>query len=259
MTTLAEKQEAFLAALLDEDAALPRDWGERQGAGMHVYRGNYRAALLKAMRTTYERTNAALGDRAFTRAAINHAIAHPPTGWTLDAAGEGFAETCVRTFPERADAAELARLEWRLLELATAADSEPMTQAEFADASAGFGDADWMELRLAIQPRAEAFVVRHDLEALWREPDGQEDRSLDTPRTCLAYREGERTTFAMLDADHAAAFEAMRSGTSYGQLIGMLVADEPEPSGEEVQAAAMRAGTMLGEWLGLGVVTGLNP
>ena len=41
---LATRQEAFLAAILDEGAPAPNGWGNSQAAGMAVYRGNYRGA-----------------------------------------------------------------------------------------------------------------------------------------------------------------------------------------------------------------------
>ena len=49
MSDLAERQSAFLRSILDEDAPLPSGWGNSQAAGMAVYRGNYRSALMGAL------------------------------------------------------------------------------------------------------------------------------------------------------------------------------------------------------------------
>lgn len=264
--TLAQRQDAFLNSILDENAALPKGWGNSQAAGLAVYRGNYRSALMGALAESYERTALLLGPRAFAQASINQAIAHPPAGWTIDEAGARFDETCAKLFPDNPAASQLAWLEWTMLELATAPDSAPMLAQDFASASAEFGDEDWGELRLEFQPRAKARLVTHDLETLWRalgSGEGVPDTALETPLTCLVSREDERPTFTLLEADHTPAFAAMQEGATYGELIAILLGDneEPnhEPSGEDIQSAAMRAGGMLGAWLGEGLITGINP
>lgn len=262
MTTLADRQDAFLRSILDESAPLPKGWGNSQAAGMAVYRGNYRSALMGALAETYERTALLLGPKAFAQASINHAIAHPPSGWTIDEAGEGFDETCAKLFPDSPRVAQLAWLEWAMLELATAPDAQRLSAQDFAAASAEFGDEDWGELRLEFQPRAQARLVTHDLEALWRsvgEADQIPDIQLETPRTCIALREGERPTFTLLDADHVEAFAAMRSGASYGELIAVLLGENETPSAEDIQKAAMRAGGILGVWLNEGLIVAINP
>lgn len=262
MTSLAERQGAFLRALLDEEAPLPVGWGNSQAAGLAVYRGNYRSAIMGALAETFERTELHVGERAFAQASINHAIAHPPSGWTIDEAGQEFDRTCAALFADRPEVAELAWLEWAMLGLATAPDFEPLTPQDFAHAVAGFGDEDWGEMRLALQSRATARLVNHDLEALWRALDSGGERPdirLSQPQCCLVWREGERLTFTLVEADHAAAFAAIQGGTSYGELIGMLVGNDPDHSEEAIRNAAMRAGAILGRWLNEGIVVAINP
>lgn len=262
MTSLAERQGAFLCALLDDEAPLPAGWGNSQVAGLAVYRGNYRSAIMGALAETFERTALHVGERAFAQAAINHAIANPPAGWTIDEAGQGFDRTCAALFADRPEVAELVWLEWAMLELATAPDCEPFTPQDFALAVADFGDEDWGEMRLALQPRATTRLVDHDLEALWRAlGSGGEhpDLGLSQSQCCLVWREGERPTFTLVEADHAAAFAAVQGGASYGELIGMLIGDDPDPSEEAIRNAAMRAGAILGRWLNEGIVVAINP
>ena len=262
MTDLARRQEAFLASILDESAPAPEGWSNSQAAGMAVYRGNYRSALMGALAETFERTALCLGPQAFAQASINHAIAHPPSGWTIDEAGEGFEETCANLFPDRPEASELAWLEWTMMELATAPDVAPLAAEDFASASAQFGDEDWGELRLAFQPRAKARLVEHDLEALWRaigSGQDQPDTRLAAPAACIASRHGERPTFTLLEADHAAAFSAMQEGATYGELIAVLLGGNEAPTPEDIQSAAMRAGAMLGAWLHEGLIVAINP
>ena len=262
MTNLAQRQDAFLQCILDEGAPAPEGWGNSQAAGMAIYRGNYRSALMGALTETYERTALLLGPKAFAQASINHAIAHPPSGWTIDEAGEGFDQTCAHLFPDRPQAAELAWLEWTMLQLATAPNSQPLSAHDFATASAEFGDEEWSGLRLSFQPRAKVRLVHHDLETAWRALGAEDklpDTLLENPRACIATREGERPTFTLMEADHANALCAMQEGASYGELIAGLLEGSDAPSAEDIQSAAMRAGGMLGVWLNQGLIIALNP
>jgi hypothetical protein len=263
MISLAERQDAFLKSILDDSAPVPEGWGNRQAVGMNVYRGNYRSALMGALAETYERTARYVGEKAFAQASINHAIAHPPAGWTIDEAGAGFDVTCANMFSNNPEVAELAWLEWAMLELATAEDCTPITPQDFAEASAGFGEDEWSSLTLALQPRASARIVHHDLEALWRALSGDggsiPELRLNDAKTCLAFREGERPTFILAEADNTLAFDAMRGGASYGEMIMALLGEENDPSPEAIEGAAMRSGAILGRWLNEGLIAALNP
>ena len=264
---LAERQAAFLRAILDESAPLPDGWSNRQTAGMAVYRGNYRSAVMGSLADTFERTALYAGAQPFAQASINHVIKHPPTGWTLDAAGAGFDQTCAKFFAGNPEIAELAWLEWAMLDLATAPDSTPMDPAGFGAATAEFGDEDWGGLRLSFGPRTDARLVNHDLPVIWRslgddlqsKAVSQAGGALSAPQTCLVWREGERPTFTMAEADHADAFAVMQGGATYGDLIGHLIGNDPEPDEQAVQNAAMRGGAILGRWLQEGILIGINP
>ncbi|MGB3471596.1 MAG: DNA-binding domain-containing protein, partial [Erythrobacter sp.] len=255
-----DKQAAFMRAILDDSAPLPEEWGNSHALGMSVYRGNYRTALMGVLESSFERTARYMGEDAFRQAGINHLIAHPPAHWTIDAVGEGFDRTCAQLFPGNAEVAELAWLEWIMLELASAPDTNPISPQDFAQGSADFGDEEWMRLALTFQPRAAVQMVTHDLTALWKslndESDERDLRGYDTPQGCLAWREGERPTFLMVDAENASAFAAMQEGARYGDLIGLLAGDQPDETA--IQNAAQSAGAMLGQWLNEGLVIGFN-
>lgn len=259
-TSLAKRQAAFMQAILDEDAPLPEGWGNSQAAGMSVYRGNYRGALMDALANTFERTARYVGEDAFRQASAHHAIAHPPSGWTIDEAGEGFDATCAELFGENPEVAELAWLEWAMLQVSTGPDIAPLDPAGFGAKTAEFGDEEWMSLAVEFQPRAAAAIVQHNLTGLWQalEEEGQPlpELQLLEARGCVVSREGERPTFMLVDPNSANAFSAMQSGASYGDIIGLLAGEEPDD--EAVQQAAMRAGEMLGGWLQEGLIVGLK-
>ena len=262
-TSLAQRQADFFRAILDENAPLPPGWGNSQAAGMAVYRGNYRSAVMGALASTYERVASYVGEKAFRQASINHVIANPPSGWTIDDVGRGFDLTCASYFKDNPEVAELAWLEWAMLELATAPDCEPLDAEAFAAESADFGDEDWGELRLAFQPRANSRIVGHDLIAMWQAlSDGAQERPqlrLGTDKGCIAWREGDRPTFLLFEADETRAFQAMQKGAAYGEIISILLGEDAEPDAEAIQQAAMRAGGLLGQWLQEGLITAINP
>jgi len=251
MTALLDKQQAFMRAILDEDAPLPDGWGERHAAGMSVYRGNYRAALMDALAASFERTMRYVGEAPFQQACAHHLIAHPPASWTLDDAGQGFDATCAELFGDNPEVGELVWLEWAMLQVGSAPDLDPLTPEEFSAETAQFDDAAWMGLRVEFQPRAEARLVQHDLTALWNalEEDGQglPDAALQQPMGCIVWREGERPVFSLADPTEGQAFAAMQAGASYGDIIALLAGEEPDD--QAVQDAAMSAGAMLGGWL----------
>ncbi len=259
-TTLADRQAAFMRAILDEGAPLPAGWGNSQTTGMIVYRGNYRSALMDALKNTFERTARYVGEGAFKQAGAHHVIGNPPAGWTIDEAGAGFDMTCAELFGENPEVAELAWLEWAMIDVSTAPESNPLDPAGFGAATAEFGDEDWMSLKVEFQSRAAGRLVHYNLAALWNalEEDGLDlpDPLLREPQGCLVWREDERPTFILVDTDNAQAFAAMHGGASYGDVI-MLLAGE-EPSEDAVSDAAMRAGSFLGNWLQEGLITGLK-
>ncbi len=249
-----------MRAILDEGAPLPDGWGNSHAQGLSVYRGNYRSALMGALASSFERTARYVGEDAFRQAGINHLIAHPPVHWTIDAAGADFDQTCAGLFGDHPEVAELAWLEWTMLELASAPDTAPLSPQDFGAASAAFGDADWLGLGLTFQPRAAARTVGHDLTALWRALGADEPhtgaQAHDPAQGCLVWREGERPTFQLVDADNARAFIAMQDGARYGDLIALLAGDNTDEAA--IQTAAHAAGVMLGQWLGEGLVIGIE-
>lgn len=253
---LGALQNAFMAQVLDENAPLPHGWGGRHAAGIGVYRGNYRSALVEAMRSTYERTARWVGEDAFRRAAAHHLIAHPPSSWTIDDAGAGFDRTCAELFAGDAEVAELAWLEWTMLEVLTAPDVAPLDLPGFTKATSRFGEDDWANLKLTFVPGCGARMLAHDLRAIWQALDEEElirpEFALETGRGCLVWREGERPTFIMVEAEEIRALEAMRQGASYGEVCTMIATDG------DSSGAVMRAGAMLGRWLREGLIAAIR-
>lgn len=255
MSTLAARQSAFLAAIHDDAASLPAGWGARQAAGMAIYRNNYRVALVEALKETFARTARWVGEEAFQRAAAHHVIVNPPTSWTLDDAGQGFAETLDELFPGDPEVGELGWVEAAMHHVFSAEDAAPLDAAGFAAATSGFAAEDWDGLHLTFMPRIATRLVRHDLAAIWQ-ATGEEDPALPDydlplPLACHVCREGEQPVFVMAPGHEADGISAMQDGASFGALCALLAGHfSPE-------AAATEAGAMLGRWLHMGLIRGL--
>ncbi|TRD11758.1 DUF2063 domain-containing protein [Erythrobacter insulae] len=259
---LAERQAAFMRAILDENAPLPEGWSNSQAAGMAVYRGNYRSALVGALENTFERTARYVGEGPFKQACAHHAIAHPPSGWTIDEAGAGFDMTCAQLFTNNPEVAELAWLEWVMLRVSSGPDQTPLDAQSFGQQTSAFDDDDWMQLRLQFQPLSRAREVSANLTGLWNAlEDGFDDARpapmLDQPKGCIVSREAELPTFQMTTPEAARAFSAMQNGAAYGDAIVMIAGEDAGLA--TIQKAAMQVGAMVGEWLNEGIITGLNP
>ncbi|MFA6220035.1 MAG: DNA-binding domain-containing protein [Erythrobacter sp.] len=255
MIALLDRQEAFLGAILDDNAALPEGWGAREQAGLEIYRNNYRVALVEALRATYERTGRLVGEDPFRQAAAHHCIAHPPSSWTLDLVGAGFADTCTELFADDPDVGELAALEWAMGQVFTAADAAPLTIESFAGQTAGFAEGDWATLRLAFLPGLAVLETRYDLVQLWSalECDGAsaEPVLLDQSRSVVVWREQERPVFVLRAKWEGEALLAMQRGASFGEACAIVVVALGEEDG------AAEAGAMLARWLADGLVAAI--
>jgi hypothetical protein len=252
MNRLALRQEEFLACLLDDAAPVPQGWDARRAAGMAVYRNAYRARLVEALREMFERTARLVGDVAFGQAAAHHLITRPPSGWTIDLAGEGFSETCAELFAHDPDVAEVAWLEWAMHCAFTATDVEPLTVAHFVAATAEFATEQWDALRLRLMPGTALRPVAHNLVELWEAlaaPSGEPPvERLLQPQYALLWRERERPGFVLVPEQNGHALAGLLSGGTFGQLCASL-AETTGPS-----EAAASAGAMLRGWIELGLV-----
>lgn len=251
MSALAARQSAFMESLLDDERALPDGWTQRHAAGLDIYRNNYRSALVEALRATFERTERLVGEDTFARAAAHHLIMHPPSSWTLDLAGAGFAETCQDLFPSDPEVAELAWLEWSMHLAFVARDARPLTSEVFLESAGDFDEEDWAGLRLAFKPGLKLRDTAHDLKRLWSSlhTSGQQPEivPLTEPSSNIVWREGERPVFITVSQAEGRALTAMMDGASYGEVCETLVAQQ----GSEGIALA---GTILRRWLCEGMV-----
>lgn len=254
--SLQQLQADFIACLHDADAPLPRGWGAAMARGFEVHRNNYRHALMEAMRSTFERTLRWVGDAPFEAAAAHHLVAHPPSGWTLDDVGAGFAQTAAALFAREPEVADLAALEWAMHRAFVAADATALGLAGFRDATAGFAEDDWSGMRLMTLPGIGIVEVGTDCVALWRGLAGDarppEPPRLARPHAAIVWREGWQPVCCLVDAGEADALRAAVAGTTFGGLCRQLAGCHGQ------EGAAREAGRLLAWWLEAGLLAGVE-
>ena len=248
-------QADFMASLHDAGRPLPPGLDARMAPGVAVYRNNYRNALMDAMRSTFERTRCWVGDAAFDAVAAHHLVLSPPSGWTLDDAGRGFARTAAALFAHDPEVGDLAALEWAMHRAFAAADAAVLDVAAFRHATEGFGDDDWAAMRLLAQPALRIVTVRTDCVALWQAlADGARPATpapLARAHAAIVWREGWHPVCRLASEAEGDALRAIRDGMNYGGVCERLAARR----GAEV--AAREAGRMLAEWLHAGLLSGM--
>jgi len=256
MTSLAKLQNRMMACLVEESTPLSGHWSEQQQAGLAVYRNNYRAATLEALSNVYERTARLVGEATFTRAAIHYLVTHPPYSWSLDRLGEGFFSICEALFKNDPEVAELARLEWTMHCVFTSQDCEPMQAVNFANATTGFTEDEWCEMRLRFTSELTVHTCAYDLISLWQDTADDQttpvSHKLSEPHAVMIWREAERPVFRLVSSYETTALQAMMAGASYGDACELVI----DILGEDEAASA--AGNMLGRWITDGVVLGIE-
>jgi len=170
MPSLAERQRAFAAALLDPAVPVPADLVDPEGRAsprrFDVYRNNVATALIEALESSFPAVRRLVGESFFREAALRFAVAQPPSSPVLLNYGVEFP-----SFLERFEPAtslpylpDVARIERAWIEAHHAADATPLDPATLAGVSANHAG----EIRFAVHPSVR--VVRSPYPALtiWR-------------------------------------------------------------------------------------------
>ena len=217
--------------------------------GLAAYRNNYRTQLVNVLRASYPQLRSLLGDEAFLELAIHHIEHRPPSSWTLDAYGADLAESLLALYPRHPDLQELAWIEWTLSEIFVAADATACSPEDLAG-------IDWESATLRLCPSLRLRTATTNAAAIWSSlqddtapPDAE---MLDAPAGFAAWRQGFRSRLRQLDALEHAALLSLGEHGRFSALCDALVGQ----LGEE--AGIARAGQWLADWIGSGIVAGVD-
>lgn len=238
---LADLQHAFQAHVVDGVSPPPPACvnGER---GYRVYRHAYRATLRDALRDTYARTAAWLGDEAFDAVTSSYVATVRSTSWTLGDYGDLFVDALAAAHPDDPEVAELAWLEWHLRRAFSAASARPVDRETLTS-------VDWERASLGLQPSLAARIVMSDVAGIWRALG--EERApgrvlLPITGGLVVWRDGLQPRFRTTTATEADALEALLAGETFAQVARGVGGDPGEIGG------------MLARWLDDGLVASVS-
>lgn len=244
--SLVELQQRFCAWLVepDEDRAAQIAAPLGVGPGLVVYQNNYRVALVDALREIHPRAAAWLGDAAFEAAAARYIDAHPPSSWTIDAYGERFPDSLRGADPAAAD---LAAIDRAIGEAFVAADALPAEAAALAE-------VDWDSAVIRLVPSLVVLAIGTNADALWLALASNETvpDAAQSPGTVLVWRQGFEPVMRRADAVEALVLRRSLAGVRFAGICEELAV------GRDEAAAVTLAGTVLGRWLGEGLVAGFD-
>lgn len=240
---LAAQQSAFCAWLGRGDHTIAPVLADPRG--LAVYQNNYRGQLMACLAEAFPQTRGWLGDEAFAAAAATHVDTHPPISFTLDAYPESFVETLRRIWPDDAEIAELAMLEWQLAEAFVAADDPALVPEDLSR-------LDWDNAALQLVTSARVMPFFSNAPEIWL---AMADEAAP-PQVRIA---AEPSLFIVWRTDFICGFRALRGAEAEHlptlakpRLFGALCEDLARDHGQN--EAIPMAGEMLARWIVEGLV-----
>lgn len=217
-------------------------------ARLAVYHHAYRAQLMDCLRDTFERVWAWLGDAGFENAGQKHIELHPPRGWTLADYGIGFDRTLEDLYPDDAEIAELAWLDWSLRRAFDGPDANSLEAAELSH-------VDWNAATLCMVPTLRARSISTNCGAIWialsegRTPPVTQ--RLAAPAALRVWRIGFTPRFRSIDPLERNALQMATEGSTFATICTAIESAKPSKASEV-------AGSFLASWLQDGLITAVE-
>lgn len=213
---------------------------------LRIYADAYRLRLLQILAEDYPALRARCGPARFDRLAARYLVAHPSRSPSVRWLGAAFADW-LRTDGQPPSRVALARFEWAKGEVFDAADAVALDQRALLE----LGPAQWPRLRLALAPslRLLAGLGNAPQLAAALAAGGRAPRwRADPGRHWLLWRHEHDVYWRALDADEAAALQAIAAGACFADWCVRLHHEQP----------ALRAAGLLKRWLADGWISALS-
>lgn len=214
---------------------------------VQVYADAYRLRLMEVLGNDYPTLKNLIGGDLFAERVSDYIDAHPSNTPSVRYFGRHLPAWLRQTAgiaPEIASSwAELAHFEWAQGEVFDAADADVALLADVA----GIAPQDWPALPLRLRPATRLLSLHGNAPALALAQS--RDEALPEPvmqsqaTRWLVWRLGYDVHWRALEADEAAALDAVAGGTRFGELCEVLAESTP------VDEVALRAASLLKRWL----------
>jgi hypothetical protein len=250
---------AITGASAPPDAARMIAPGPRMTPGerLQIYRDGYRGRLVECLADDYAAVRFLLGEGPFEAMAHAYIDEHPSQSPNLN----GFGRSMGPFLAERAEAAgapgvdlfaaDLARLEWAIVEAIHAAPSPPLTLDRFEPMTPD----EWATARLI--PAASVRILRlgHDANAYYQafRDDARPSAPGPTSSATLVHRKGWVVWRSDLTPAMARLLEAIVAGAPLGEALDTSISDEDEDEGTQAHVTHW-----FRDWVGGGVFTAVE-
>lgn len=227
---LRETQEWFARAVMTGEGVEEADRrltpGPRMTPGerFDVYRRGYVARLVECLADDYPVLRHALGEEGFDGLARAYVARFPSTAPNLNAYGRHVAAFCDEQ--GRAFEADLARLEWAIVEVVHAPVAPPLTM----DRLAAMPMEAWATATLAASPAVRVVRTAHPVNDYFQAV--REERApaipAPSPAATAVYRGGKTVWRMGLPTPLAAVLEALVAGEALGAALAHADGAAPE-------------------------------
>jgi hypothetical protein len=256
---------SIMAAESVPEGADEHDAAQRLTAGprltplerLEIYRRGYHARLLECLADDYPVLQHALGEQVFEDLCRGFIARYPSEGPNLNFFGRRMAAFCREDGPlepaMRRFAADLAALEWAIVEVIHAASGEPMTLEGLRDVPA---DA-WARAKLVPNPSLRLLRFDHAVNAYFQAFKDQRDAAIPSaePSATAIYRSGYSVWRMDLTVPMFDVLSALTAGEPLAAALGRA-----ERSLAELDAAdaALRVTHWFREWVSSGLFVGVS-
>ncbi len=250
-TSLRALEEWFLGAVtlpcagedLARDARQVLTRGPKLDADerLGIYRYAYQARLVECLADDYPALQYALGANAFEALCHEYIQRHPSSAPSLNAYGRHMATFC-RTeasepFVLRAFAADLAALEWALVEVLHARMADALSSA----ALAAIPVEEWPAARLPLSPSLRVLRFDYPVSAFFQAFKEEKEPAVPeaSPSVTAVYRTDMTLWRMNLTPAMAGLIEALARGETLGDALGKLEEGLSEAEAGEAERSVM--------------------
>ena len=233
--SLPALQAWMLEAICGEAPAATRGVvvdGPRLGGAerLGIYRYAYTARLRECLQDDYPVLARSLGDACFEALCLEYVARHPSSAFSLNEFGRHMPELC-RHSPLLAAGdfyAELARLEWTLLEVTHAALSPPLDLQALQQVA----PEDWARARLTPSASLRVLTFEYPVNAHFqacRAHDIVQPPPAASPSATAVYRRGVELWRMDLTPAMNRVLAALMRGERLADALGQIAVDEQDP------------------------------